>query len=390
MVFCANNQDGKKGVYQHGDAVTLDLILVGRKTDMCKVPYEVVPSPSIRAQGCLRALGTTLKDLLAVFPLRGCMKKIAVVTRDCAGVNAAIRSVVRTAFRSHLEVVGVLRGYDGLIDGNFIPLDRRSVSGIINLGGTMLKTSRSKRFLTDRGVQQAVNTIHDAGIDGVVVIGGNGSLRGAHALATHSGVAVVGVPATIDNDITDVELAIGVDTAVNVALDAVDKIRDTATSLERIFVVEVMGRKSGYIALQVALAGGCEDVLLPEKTSDIEKMCSEIQHANEKGKASFIVMVAEGAGKAADVARVITRKTGFETRVTVLGHIQRGGQPTAVDRILASQLGNYAVEVLCAGTTDVCVRVNDHTFGTIPLSRAVQPKKIKVMETYRLIKLLTK
>jgi len=338
----------------------------------------------------IRNYGGSLKDLLGAFSLWGFMKKIAVITRDCAGVNAAIRSVVRTAFRSHLEVVGVLKGYDGLIDGDFIPLDRRSVSGIINLGGTILKTSRSKRFLTDRGVSQAVNTIQAAGIDGVVVIGGNGSLRGAHCLASCSDVAVVGVPATIDNDITDVELAIGVDTAVNVALDAVDKIRDTATSLERIFVVEVMGRKSGYIALQVALAGGCEEVLLPEKTSDVERMCREIQHANAKGKASFIVIVAEGAAKAADIAALITRQTGFETRVTVLGHIQRGGQPTAVDRILASQLGSHAVEVLLAGGSDVCVHRNDHTCGTIPLSRAVQPKKIKVMETYRLIKLLTK
>lgn len=318
------------------------------------------------------------------------MKKIAVVTRDCAGVNAAIRSVVRTALRNNIEVVGVLRGYDGLIDGNVIPLDRRSVSGIINLGGTILKTSRSKRFLTKRGVQQAVTTIHERGVDGVCVIGGNGSLRGAHCLAACSGVPVVGVPATIDNDITDVELAIGVDTAVNVALDAVDKIRDTATSLERIFVVEVMGRKSGYLALQVAVAGGCEEVLLPEKKSDVEMMCKEIQQANAKGKASFIVIVAEGAAKAADIACVITRKTGFETRVTVLGHIQRGGQPTAVDRILASQLGNYAVEVLSAGQTDVCVTMKDHAFCTVPLSRAVQPKKIKVMETYTLIKLLEK
>jgi 6-phosphofructokinase 1 len=317
------------------------------------------------------------------------MKKIAILTRDCAGVNAAIRSVVRSAFRYNIEVVGVLKGYDGLIDGNFIPLNRRSVSGIINVGGTILKTSRSQRFLTDNGQQEAIKNIHDTGIEGLLVIGGNGSLSGAHCLATRTSIPVVGVPATIDNDITDVDLAIGADTAVNVALDAVDKIRDTATSLERIFVVEVMGRESGYIALQVALAGGCEEVLLPEKKSDIETMCTEIEQGNAKGKSSWIVIVAEGTANAHDIAGLVTRKTGFETRVTVLGHIQRGGHPTAVDRILASQLGNYAVEVLRIGQTDICVSMKNDMFVTIPLSRAIQSKKIKVAETYKLIKLLS-
>lgn len=317
------------------------------------------------------------------------MKKIAILTRDCAGVNAAIRSVVRTAFHYDIDVVGVLKGYDGLIDGEFLPLNRRAVSGIINSGGTILKTSRSQRFLTESGQQQAVKNMHDAGIEGVLVIGGNGSLRGAHCLASDGRVPVVGVPASIDNDITGVDVAIGADTAVNVALDAVDKIRDTATSLERIFVVEVMGRASGYLALQVALAGGCEEVLLPEKKSDIETMCTEITQGNANGKSSWIVIVAEGCASAHDVAGLITQKTGLETRVTVLGHIQRGGRPTAVDRILASQLGNYAVEVLCSGQTDVCVNRNKERFVTIPLSRAIQPKTIDVAETYRLIKVLS-
>jgi 6-phosphofructokinase 1 len=318
------------------------------------------------------------------------MKKIAIITRDCAGVNAAIRSVVRTACGYKIEVVGVLKGYDGLIDGKFIQLNRGSVSGIINLGGTILKTSRSKRFLTDSGQKQAVKNLHEYRIEGLIVIGGDGSLKGAHNLATQDKIAVVGIPATIDNDITDVDLAIGADTAVNVALDALDKIRDTATSLERIFVVEVMGRESGYIAMQVALAGGCEEVLLPEKKSDIEVMCKEIKQGNAKGKSSWIIIVAEGKAKAHDIARLITRNTGFETRVTVLGHIQRGGHPTAVDRILASQLGNYAVEVLRDGQTDICVSMKNDKLVTIPLSVAIQPKKIKVAETYKLIKLLTK
>jgi 6-phosphofructokinase 1 len=263
------------------------------------------------------------------------------------------------------------------------------VSGIITIGGTILKTSRSQRFLTESGQHQARNHIRDAGIEGLLVIGGNGSLRGAHCLASSWSVPVVGVPATIDNDITGVDAAIGADTAVNVALDAVDKIRDTATSLERIFVVEVMGRESGYIALQVALAGGCEEVLLPEHPSDLEMMCSEIMQGNAKGKASWIVIVAEGCARAHDVAGRITEKTGLETRVTVLGHIQRGGSPTAFDRILAAQLGNYAVEVLHSGQTDVCVTRKHNGFGTIPLSVAIQPKSLDVSQTYALIKLLS-
>jgi len=318
------------------------------------------------------------------------MKKIAIITRDCAGVNATLRAVVRTACRNHLEVVGVLRGYDGLIDGKFITLNRSSVSGIINLGGTILKTSRSKRFLTLAGQKKAKKNLYENNIDGLIIIGGNGSFRGAHHLAKTSKVSVVGIPATIDNDINGVDLTIGADTAVNVALDALDKIRDTATSLERIFVIEVMGRESGYIAMHVALAGGCEEVLLPEKKSNIETTCKEIKQGNVKGKSSWIIIVAEGKAKAHDVARIITKKTGFETRVTVLGHIQRGGHPTAVDRILATRLGNYAVEVLQSGKTDVCVSIKNDRLVTISLSKAIRPKKINISDAYKLIKLLTK
>lgn len=318
------------------------------------------------------------------------MKKITVLTRDCAGVNAAIRAVVRTACANHIEVVGVSKGFDGLIDGKFIPLDRSAVSGIINLGGTILKTSRSKRFFTERGQRQAVHNIHHQGIDGVVIIGGNGSLTAAHLLATIYNIPVIGIPATIDNDISGVDLSIGADTAVNVALDAVDKIRDTATSLERIFIVEVMGRESGYIAMQVALAGGCEEVLLPEKEFTIEAMCREIQQGTMKGKSSWIIIVAEGRAKAHDIANLITRKTGLETRVAVLGHIQRGGHPTAVDRILGSQLGHFAVDTLQRGKTDVCVCRKKDRLVTIPLSTAIRPKKIGVSDGYRLLKLLSK
>ena len=317
------------------------------------------------------------------------MKKIAVLTRDCAGVNAAIRSVVRTASDYGIEVVGVMRGYDGLIDGEFIPLNRRSVSGIINRGGTILKTSRSQRFYTDSGQEQAVKTIHDNDIEGLIVIGGDGSLTGAHVLATRYNIPVVGIPATIDNDVAGVDLTLGADTAVNVALDALDKIRDTTTSLERIFIVEVMGRSCGYIALNVALAGGCEEVLVPEMDVNLNGMCKEIQEGNEKGKVSWIVIVAEGKAKAHDIADIITDKTGLETRVAVLGHIQRGGRPTAMDRLLGARLGNYAVNILKDGVTDHCVNFKDDKLSTIPLSVAIQPKEIDVDSYYRLIKILT-
>ena len=317
------------------------------------------------------------------------MKKIAVLTRDCAGVNAAIRAVVRTASRHDIGVVGVLRGFDGLIDGDFIPLTRQSVSGIINCGGTILKTARSQRFFTEQGQQQAIETIRKNSIDGLIVIGGNGSLTGAHSLATRFGIPVVGIPATIDNDVNGVELTIGADTAINVALDAVDKIRDTVTSLERIFIVEVMGRSCGYLALQVALAGGCEEVLIPEQEFSIERMCEEIIAGYNQGKASWIIIVAEGTAKASDIASVIAERTGLETRVAVLGHIQRGGRPTAVDRILASRLGSYAVEVAENGCSDVCVSMNKESLITIPLETAVQGKKLDVTNSYKLIKLLT-
>lgn len=318
------------------------------------------------------------------------MKKIAVLTRDCAGVNAALRAVVRTACHYKIEVLGVLKGYDGLIDGKFTLLSRGSVSGIINLGGTILKTSRSTRFLTSAGQKQSLKNLHEQGIEGLIVIGGDGSLRGAHALALNSEIPVIGIPATIDNDVTGVDQSIGADTAVNVALDALDKIRDTATSLERIFIVEVMGRESGYIAMQVALAGGCEEVLLPERSLNIDRMYREIEQGNKKGKASWIIIVAEGRAHAHDIASLITKKTGFETRVAVLGHIQRGGRPTMVDRILAARLGNYAVEVLQKGHTDVCVGLRNNQLVTVPLASAIKPKKIKVSNSYRLLKILSK
>ena len=317
------------------------------------------------------------------------MKKIAVLTRDCAGVNAAIRSIVRTAANYDIQVAGVKRGYEGLIDGDFIDLDRTNVSGIINQGGTILKTSRSKRMRTEEGQKRAVENLQKNNIEGLIVVGGNGSLTAAHILASICNIPIVGIPATIDNDIRDVDLTLGADTAVNVALDALDKIRDTATSLERIFIVEVMGRKCGYIALEVALAGGCEEVLVPEIEMDLDVICNEIQDGSKKGKASWIIIVAEGKAHAHDIAEVISGTTGLETRVAVLGHIQRGGRPTAKDRILGAKLGNYAVEKLRQGLTNHCVTEKNGEIVTIPLSVAIMPKEFDVDRYYRLIKILT-
>jgi len=317
------------------------------------------------------------------------MERIGIITRDCGGVNAAIRSIVRTASWQGLEVLGIVRGYEGLIHGNFVPLDRRSVSGIINLGGTILKSARSEAFFTEAGQVKAVETVRANAIGGLIVIGGNGSLSGAHVLAGRHGLPVIGIPATIDNDINGVDLSIGTDTAVNVALDALDKIRDTATSLERIFVVEVMGRGCGYLAMQVALSGGCEEVLLPEKEFSMASISEEIASGNARGKVSWIIIVAEGVAKAEDVAKAISTNTGLETRIAVLGHIQRGGRPTALDRILAARLGHQAVEALIAGQSDICVNIRNGRPELIPLVTAIQPKIMDMSEDYHLLKVLS-
>jgi len=317
------------------------------------------------------------------------VKRLGVITRDCAGINAALRAVVRTATSQQAEVLGIIRGYDGLIDGELRSLDRRAVSGIINLGGTILKSARSERFLTEEGQRQALLTIERHKIDGLIVIGGNGSLTGAHVLAARYGIQVIGVPATIDNDVNQVEQCLGADTAVNVALDALDKIRDTATSLERIFVVEVMGRDCGYLAMKVALAGGCEDVILPEQDFDLNEICQEIQTGNAQGKVSWIIVVAEGKARAQDVATAITLLTGLETRIAVLGHIQRGGRPTAIDRLLGAKLGSAAVEALLAGETDKCVSLKDEQIKLLPLEMAIKPKKLIFEPEYQLLKLLS-
>ncbi len=318
------------------------------------------------------------------------IKKIGLLTSggDCPGMNACIRSVVRCAIYRGLEIFGVFRGYQGLIEGQIKLFNRRSVSNILSYGGTILKTARSPEFKTIGGQKKAKLVIEENGLDGLIVIGGGGSFRGAHTLWQRWKVPVIGIPATIDNDINGTDESIGTDTAVDTALYAIDKIRDTVTSLERIFVIEVMGRESGYIALRVGLAGGAEDVIIPERRYNIDKMCADIRAGYKKGKISWIIVVAEGAASAADVARKITRKTRFETRVTVLGHIQRGGSPSADDRVLATRLGAKAVKFLYAGQTDKMVGVVNNRIKAVDLSYAIKKKKVDTGALYRLIRIL--
>jgi len=319
------------------------------------------------------------------------MKRIAVLTSggDASGMNAAIRSVVRYAIYHKIEVMGVFRGYWGLINEELKLLDHRSVSNIINRGGTILKTARCPEFTTAEGQRRAVENIKKYGIEGLVLIGGNGTYQGGIALTRKWNIPCIGVPATIDNDINGTDFTIGADTAVNTALEAIDKIRDTATSLERIFVVEVMGRDSGFIALQVAIGGGAEDVLLPEKDFDFEEMCHEIVEGNLRGKVSWIIITAEGKARGEDVARKINDITGLETRVVVLGHIQRGGSPTAIDRIIATRLGAEAVDLLIKGESGKAVGITSSQVTTVDLEFAVTKKEFKYNVLYQLIKILT-
>ncbi len=278
---------------------------------------------------------------------------------DAPGMNAAVRAVVRTALYHGAEVLGVDRGYHGLVRGQMRPLDHRSVSGIIGRGGTILHSARSEEFKTPVGQRAAADVIEKQGIDGIAVIGGDGSYRGGLAINRTCGVQVVGVPGTIDNDIPGTRFTIGYDTAINTALDAIDRIRDTSESHDRIFVVEVMGRLNGSIALEVALAGGAEAVMIPERKTDMIALCEKIRSWGNHGKMSSIIVVAEGAAAGHDVAATITQVTGLDTRLTVLGHIQRGGVPTARDRALATRMGHRAAELLLEGKTNLQVGVGD-------------------------------
>ncbi len=319
------------------------------------------------------------------------MKRIAVLTTggDAPGMNAAIRSVVRYGTNNKLEVWGVFRGWWGLINEELKVLDHRSVSGIINQGGTILKTARCQEFYTPEGQERAFQTIKKHDIDGMVVIGGNGSFTAAHIFCTKYNVACIGIPASIDNDINGIDETIGTDTAVNTALTAIDNIRDTATSMERIFVVEVMGRDSGFIALTVALAGGCEEAIIPEKKFDFEAACHDIVNGNLRGKISWIIVTAEGAGRAEDVAKKINEITTLETRTVVLGHIQRGGRPTARSRDIALVLGRSAVDCLLKGLSDKVVGIAGGKIVTVDFQKAIAKKEFNLEGMYNLIKQLS-
>lgn len=278
------------------------------------------------------------------------MRKIAVLTSggDAPGMNAAIRAVVRSAIDKGIEVMGVQRGYAGLINGELAPMNRNSVSDIVHRGGTILKTARCPEFKTEEGRQKAANVLRVFGVDGLVVIGGDGSFTGARLLSK-LGVSTVGIPGTIDNDLSYTEYTIGFDTSLNTVLDAINKLRDTSSSHERVSIVEVMGRHCGDLALYAGIAGGAEDVIVPEIEFDKDELCKTILEGKLKGKTHSLILLAEGVGGASKLAKYVEEMTGIETRATILGHIQRGGSPSGFDRILASKMGVKAVDVLMEG-----------------------------------------
>jgi 6-phosphofructokinase 1 len=287
------------------------------------------------------------------------MKRIGVLTSggDAPGMNACVRAVVRCAIGRKLEVIGIRRGYCGILEEDFVKLGSRSVANTIYRGGTFLETARCEEMKTPEGIKRANEILQREGIEGLILIGGDGTFRGGVALEQAGNVKVIGIPASIDNDVYGTDNAIGFDTAVNTALDAIDKIRDTAGSLHRLFFVEVMGRSRGFIALEVGIAGGAEDILIPESETRIEQLCLDIRRSYKKGKRSSIVVVAEGdeAGGAFSVAQQVWERLKMDYRVCVLGHVQRGGSPTARDRVLASKLGAAAVNALARGMSGYMV-----------------------------------
>ncbi|HOL90644.1 MAG TPA: 6-phosphofructokinase [Clostridiales bacterium] len=305
------------------------------------------------------------------------IKTIGVLTSggDAPGMNAAIRAVVRTGIYHGFKVMGIYRGYNGLINGDMFEMDLRSVSDIIHRGGTILKTVRCQAFKTEEGIQKAISMAQVFGLDAIVVIGGDGSFKGARDLSRR-GVKVMGVPGTIDNDIGCSEYTIGYDTCLNTVQDALDKIRDTAYSHERCSVLEVMGRHAGYIALNVGIASGAEVVILPERPFDFNKdIIKPILEGRNRGKKHYIVIVAEGVGGAVNLAEKIEEITGIETRATILGHIQRGGSPTVRDRVMASMMGAKATELLANGIYNQIIAVKAGEIVGIDIEEALETKK---------------
>ena len=314
------------------------------------------------------------------------MKTIGVLTSggDAPGMNAAIRAVVRTAIENDMRVVGINNGYEGLMDGDVFEMNIRSVSNILQRGGTILHTARSPEFKTERGQKKAAEMCRRLGIEGLVVIGGDGSFRGAQALSKQ-GINCVGVPGTIDNDIACTDYTIGYDTAMNTVMEMVDRVRDTTQSHSRCSVVEVMGRSAGYIALYSGIAVGATTILIPEFEYDFElDVIDKMRKAISTGKRHFIVVVAEGCGNAEEMAKRISEKTGVEARATILGHVQRGGSPTVRDRVLASRMGNYAARILRDEHKSCVVAVKEDYIVDFPIDEALEMTKTIDLDTYRM------
>lgn len=314
------------------------------------------------------------------------VKRIAVLTSggDAPGMNAAVRAVVRTALGRGIEVYAVRRGYTGLINGDLEPMNLRSVSDIIHRGGTVLFSARCPEFKTEEGLQKAVETCKKYKIDGVVVIGGDGSFRGAQAL-TRAGIPCIGLPGTIDNDIACCEQTIGYDTALNTCMDMVDRLRDTTESHDRCSVIEVMGRHAGDLALNVGIAVGATSILVPEIPFDFQKdVIERMKKTSLTGKKHFIIIVAEGVGGVIELAKQIEAQTGVETRATILGHVQRGGSPTVRDRMLASRMGNRAVELLLAGKRNRVVTIQNDRIADYDIQEALEMKKTFDADLYRI------
>jgi 6-phosphofructokinase 1 len=323
------------------------------------------------------------------------IKHIGVLTSggDAPGMNAAIRAVTRNAIFRGLSVSGIFHGYNGLVNGEIEPLTLRGVGKIISLGGTMLKSSRSEAFRTEAGRAQAYEHLKSRGIDALVVIGGDGSMRGAKVFQEEYDVPVIGLPGTIDNDLSGTDFTIGFDTAVNVAMECIDKIRDTATSHDRLFLVEVMGRDTGHLALATAVASGAVAALMPEDPMTIQQLYDHLMHLKASKKSSSIIIVAEGNpnGNAYEIAHKLKEmKADYDTRVTVLGHIQRGGSPTAADRIRAAEMGAHAVDSLLAGKRGVMVGIINLKLQLTPIDKAVNQKAGFNQELYRISTILSR
>lgn len=318
------------------------------------------------------------------------MDRIGVLTSggDAPGMNAAIRAVVRTAIAHGLRVCGIQRGYQGLLDADIIDMDVSSVGDIIQRGGTKLQTARCLEFMTDEGFSRAVDVLRMYHIDGLVVIGGDGSFRGAQKLSK-AGIPTVGIPGTIDNDLAYTDYTIGFDTAINTVVNAIGNLRDTSSSHGRANIVEVMGRNCGDIALYAGIAGGAETVIIPEIPFDMDEICRKLICGKNRGKRHNIILVAEGVGKPFEIAQEIEKNVGIETRVTIMGHLQRGGIPSAFDRILASRFGHHAVETLVEGRSGRVVGIRMNAVFDMGIDEAVATRKEIDMKLVEMTEMLS-